>query len=127
MTRWRNCWPRARFARTSTASFRSNRSRRPCVPWPIGRFGAESSSRSGSALGGGERGEIVTSIVIDKRYCGPPNSGNGGYFCGRLARHISGGAEVTLRARPPLDKQLDIVAKVDGQFELHDAAAVVAT
>ena len=30
----------------------------------------------------------MTSIIIDKRYCGPPNSGNGGYVCGRLARHI---------------------------------------
>ncbi len=52
----------------------------------------------------------MTSIIIDKRYCGPPNSGNGGYVCGRLARYIPGGAEVTLRAPPPLDKQLDVVA-----------------
>jgi hypothetical protein len=69
----------------------------------------------------------MTSIIIDRRYCGPPNSGNGGYVCGRLARHISGGAEVTLRAPPPLDKQLDIVARDEGQFELHDGATVVAT
>ena len=52
----------------------------------------------------------MTSIIINKRYCGPPNSGNGGYVCGRLARHIAGGAEVTLRAPPPLDKPLDAVA-----------------
>ncbi len=69
----------------------------------------------------------MTSIVIDRRYCGPPNSGNGGYVCGRLARHIRGGAEVTLRAPPPLDKQLDIVAMDEGRFELHDGATVVAT
>lgn len=69
----------------------------------------------------------MTSIVIDRRFCGPPNSGNGGYVCGRLARHISGGAEVTLRAPPPLDKQLEIVARDEGQFELHDGATVVAT
>ena len=49
----------------------------------------------------------MTSIIISKRYRGPPNSGNGGYVCGRLARHIAGGAEVTLRAPPPLDKPLD--------------------
>ena len=35
----------------------------------------------------------MTSIIIDRRYCGPPNSGNGGYVCGRLARHIPGGAD----------------------------------
>ena len=52
----------------------------------------------------------MTEIIIDKRFCGPPNSGNGGYVCGRLARHIPGGAEVTLRAPPPLDKSLDAAA-----------------
>jgi hypothetical protein len=68
----------------------------------------------------------MTSIIISKRYCGPPNSGNGGYVCGRLARHIAGGAEVTLRAPPPLDKPLDAVAVDDGSWELRDGAAVVA-
>jgi hypothetical protein len=69
----------------------------------------------------------MTSIIIDKRYCGPPNSGNGGYVCGRLARHIPGSAEVTLRAPPPLDKQLDIAATDDGSWELRDDATIVAT
>ncbi|MDP1837707.1 MAG: hypothetical protein Q8N31_12835 [Reyranella sp.] len=69
----------------------------------------------------------MTSIIIDRRYCGPPNSGNGGYVCGRLARHIPGGAEVTLRAPPPLDRPLDVVAMDDGLWELRDNAAVVAT
>ncbi len=69
----------------------------------------------------------MTSIMIDRRFCGPPNSGNGGYVCGRLARHIPGGAEVTLRAPPPLDKPLDVVAPDDGAWELRDGASVVAT
>jgi hypothetical protein len=56
----------------------------------------------------------MTQIIIDKRFCGPPNSGNGGYVCGRLARHIPGAAEVTLRAPPPLDTPLDAVATNDG-------------
>ena len=68
----------------------------------------------------------MTSMIIGRRYCGPPNSGNGGYVCGRLARHIPGGAEVTLRAPPPLDKQLDVVATDDGSWELRDGATVVA-
>jgi hypothetical protein len=69
----------------------------------------------------------MTSIIIDRRYCGPPNSGNGGYVCGRLARHIPGGAEVTLRAPPPLEKPLDAVATDDGIWELRDGATIVAT
>jgi hypothetical protein len=68
----------------------------------------------------------VTSVIIDKRYCGPPNSGNGGYVCGRLARHIPGGAEVTLRVPPPLDKPLDVVATDGGLWELRDGTALVA-
>ena len=69
----------------------------------------------------------MTRIIIDKRYCGPPNSGNGGYVCGRLARHIPGAAEVTLRAPPPLDRPLDAVATDDGTWELRDGAKIVAT
>ncbi|TYO60745.1 hypothetical protein FXV83_42185 [Bradyrhizobium hipponense] len=69
----------------------------------------------------------MTSIIIDKRFCGPPNSGNGGYVCGRLARHIPGAAEVTLRAPPPLDTPLNTIATDDGTWELRDGAKVVAT
>ncbi|MCK1745572.1 hypothetical protein IVA80_33620 [Bradyrhizobium sp. 139] len=69
----------------------------------------------------------MTPIIIDKRFCGPPNSGNGGYVCGRLARHIPGGAEVTLRAPPPLEKPLDAIATDDGTWELRDGSRVVAT
>jgi len=69
----------------------------------------------------------MTSIVIDRRYCGPPNSGNGGYVCGRLARHIAGGAEVTLRAPPPLQRPLDVVATDDGLWELRDGPTIVAS
>lgn len=69
----------------------------------------------------------MTEIIIDKRYCGPPSSGNGGYVCGRLARHIPGAAEVTLRAPPPLDTPLATIATHDGTWELRDGTKVVAT
>ena len=46
----------------------------------------------------------MQSIRIDRRFCGPPNSGNGGYVCGLLAAHIDGGAEITLRVPPPLEQ-----------------------
>jgi hypothetical protein len=69
----------------------------------------------------------MESIVIDKRFCGPPNSGNGGYVCGLLARHIDGGAEITLRAPPPLDRPLDIVSGADGGVELRENETLLAT
>jgi hypothetical protein len=45
----------------------------------------------------------MQTITIARRFRGPPNSGNGGYVCGMLARYITGAAEVTLRAPPPLE------------------------
>jgi hypothetical protein len=53
---------------------------------------------------------VIKSVVIEKRFCGPPNSANGGYVCGILAAHIGGPAEITLLAPPPLGQQLVLVA-----------------
>ena len=69
----------------------------------------------------------MQTMTIPRRFCGPPNSGNGGYVCGLLARHIEGGAEVTLRAPPPLETALDVVESEPGKWELRQGAAVVAT
>ena len=68
----------------------------------------------------------MLTMTIPRRFCGPPNSANGGYVCGMLARHIPGAAEVTLRAPPPLEKPLDTIAKDDGIWELRDGALTVA-
>ena len=51
----------------------------------------------------------MQTMTIPRRFRGPPNSGNGGYVCGMLARQIAGAAEVTLRAPPPLETKLDLV------------------
>jgi len=69
----------------------------------------------------------MQSITIDRRFCGPPNSGNGGYVCGLLAAHIDGGAEITLHVPPPLEHRLDITAGTDGAVELREAETVIAT
>ncbi|MEX1255645.1 MAG: hypothetical protein WEE64_15015 [Dehalococcoidia bacterium] len=65
-------------------------------------------------------------IVIDRRYCGPPESGNGGYVCGVVGGLIGGSAEVTLRLPPPLDRPLTIV-RANESVELRDRESVVAT
>lgn len=56
----------------------------------------------------------MKSVVIEKRFCGPARSANGGYVCGLLAAHIDGNAEITLLAPPPLDQRLDLVASEHG-------------
>jgi hypothetical protein len=51
----------------------------------------------------------VTTLRIDRRFCGPPDSGNGGYVCGLVAKAFGGsGCEVTLHAPPPLDRDLQL-------------------
>ena len=45
-------------------------------------------------------------LEIAERFCGPPNSGNGGYVCGLLAKHLTGTVTVRLKAPPPLKTKL---------------------
>ncbi len=53
-------------------------------------------------------------LVVPSRFCGPPQSGNGGWTAGALAAHAAGGGEpgaavtVTLRTPPPLDVAMTI-------------------
>ena len=53
----------------------------------------------------------MTTIRIDRRFRGPPDSGNGGYFAGLLARALGGSdVVVTLRRPAPLDADLRLEA-----------------
>lgn len=45
----------------------------------------------------------MAEVVVTQQFCGPPNSGNGGYCCGLLAAGIRGPASAMLKARIPLD------------------------
>jgi hypothetical protein len=65
-------------------------------------------------------------ITIDRRFRGPPNSGNGGYVCGMLARHIVGAAEVMLRAPTPLETELHVIEAEAGLWQLHQGTATIA-
>ena len=66
----------------------------------------------------------IDNIIINKQFCGPPGSGNGGYVCGRLAHYIEGPAVVRLMVPPPLDKPLKVVAADDG-VQLMDGDTMV--
>lgn len=48
-------------------------------------------------------------MIIERRFRGPPESGNGGYSCGVLGVQMPGPAEVTLRIPPPLDTELRLL------------------
>lgn len=48
-------------------------------------------------------------IIINKRFNGPPNSGNGGYTAGIIATNLPFSPEITLRFPPPLDQPMDLL------------------
>ena len=64
-------------------------------------------------------------ITIDRRFCGPPTSGNGGYVCGRLAHYVGDQATVRLMQPPPLDTSLE-VRKSGDTVELRDGESIIA-
>lgn len=64
-------------------------------------------------------------LLIEARFCGPPESGNGGYTCGLLAARLPPPIEVTLRRPPPLDRELAVRRTPDG-LALMDGDATVA-
>jgi hypothetical protein len=74
---------------------------------------------------------MTETLTIEPRFNGPPDSGNGGYTCGRLARFVEADAvEVTLRLPPPIGRPLQVergegrtVRLVDGE---GDSATLVA-
>jgi hypothetical protein len=70
---------------------------------------------------------MIDEVVIDKRFRGPPNSGNGGYTCGLVAGYIDGPASVRLLRPPPLDRTLVVYSSgEEGQVSLSDGEDVIA-
>jgi len=76
----------------------------------------------------------IDNVSIASRFCGPPDSGNGGYSVGLLAREFDYRAEVTLRMPPPLDTPMsikrvriehggEIARMLDGDHVVGEAAA----
>ena len=73
---------------------------------------------------------MAETVVIDRRFRGPPESGQGGYSCGLVAERIAADSvTVTLRSPPPLDRPLQIdgdqelVKLLDGDILVAEGAA----
>jgi hypothetical protein len=65
-------------------------------------------------------------VVIEERFCGPPDSGNGGYVCGLVAGVLGQEAEVTLRRPPPIGRAMVVRQSAKGGVTLFDGEEVVA-
>ena len=64
-------------------------------------------------------------VTIPARFCGPPQSANGGYTAGLLGELFEGPCEVTLRAPPPLDSALTRT-RSESRATLHDGETLLA-
>jgi len=67
---------------------------------------------------------IAETLKISRRFCGPSRSGNGGYVCGRLAKHVPGPASVRLKVPPPLEVELRIEVS-DGSAQLLHGTTLI--
>ena len=65
-------------------------------------------------------------VTIARRFRGPPNSGNGGYVCGMLAREIAGPSTIALRNLIPLDVPLSLDVSGEGARLLGDGGTLIA-
>lgn len=65
-------------------------------------------------------------LIIQPRFNGPPDSGNGGYVCGAVANFVGSTAEITLRQPPPLNRHLQIMRQNEG-VQLLDGEALIAS
>jgi hypothetical protein len=69
---------------------------------------------------------MTESLVIAPRFCGPPESGNGGYTCGLIAAYLDGPVQVTLRRPPPLATAMTVEHAGEGSVQVLDGVALVA-
>jgi hypothetical protein len=67
----------------------------------------------------------MKTLTIGSRFCGPPNSSNGGYFAGLIATLASRTLEVRLVKPPPLDTELSVQEAPDGVLQVLEGAEVV--
>jgi hypothetical protein len=69
---------------------------------------------------------MTGSIVIAPRFCGPPDSGNGGYVCGLIAACLDGPAQITLRRPPPLATPMTVERDGQGAVRVLDGRTLIA-
>lgn len=68
-----------------------------------------------------------STLTIHRRFNGPPNSANGGWAAGTLAKHLNATSiSVSLRAPPPLDVPLSLHRPGDGSIALMNGDTLLA-
>jgi hypothetical protein len=68
----------------------------------------------------------LTTLTIDSRFKGPPESGNGGYVCGLITTSLQADVKVRLVAPPPLATPLELAPDGEAGWVLSSATGPVA-
>ena len=69
----------------------------------------------------------MATVRIERRFRGPPTTGNGGYVAGLVAAALGGtDCTVTLKAPPPLDRDLTLTTD-DAMASLIEDDSIVVT
>src|ERR1700729_3099485 len=68
----------------------------------------------------------VPALTIPSRFRGPPDSGNGGYVCGRIAASLDGQVTVTLRQPPPLATPMAVERDGESSVRIHHGSTLIA-
>jgi hypothetical protein len=69
---------------------------------------------------------VTASLVVAPRFCGPPDSANGGYAGGLIAACLDGQAEITLRRPPPLSRPMAVERDGGGSVRVLDGDVLIA-
>src|SRR5262245_34963564 len=68
----------------------------------------------------------MPTLTIAKRFCGPPHSANGGFFCGSVAALSAETLTVRLLKPPPLETALEATGLEDGGITVRHGDVLVA-
>lgn len=68
----------------------------------------------------------MKSLIVASRFCGPPNSANGGYVAGLIASLASDTVRVRLVKPPPLGVDLQVRDGTSGELELRHGETLIA-
>ena len=68
-------------------------------------------------------------LLVPRRFCGPPSTGNGGWTAGAMAELVEGGEPwpsitVSLRRPPPLDTSMPVVVREGRTEAVHEGEVV---
>jgi hypothetical protein len=69
----------------------------------------------------------MASLNVPRRFCGPPDSANGGYFAGAVAALAGASVAVRLIKPPPLDTELEVTEAGKGSLEVRSAGELIAS